>query len=197
MNKLRWAQFFWADWANDSALNLCSIPARGLWMALLCLMAQGEPYGTLTVKGRVLTDLELFHLTCPKGTRPRDFHRWLAELKRHGVAHVSQSGAIESPRMIHDRAISLARIQAAHASHETQGNGAIRQNLHAQKRGNGADLHVQTSLFAGVESEADSEADVRGSPLPTPKKEPSKPPAAREASVVSFMARKGSEDDGA
>ena len=29
MSKVRWAKWFWADWSNDTALNLCSIPARG------------------------------------------------------------------------------------------------------------------------------------------------------------------------
>ena len=53
MSKLRWAKWFSADWADDSALNLCSIPARGLWMALLCLAAQGEPFGTVTIKERL------------------------------------------------------------------------------------------------------------------------------------------------
>ena len=99
MSKLRWAKWFWADWSNDTALNLCSIPARGLWMSLLCIAAQGEPYGTVTIKGRVPTTAELFSLIAPRGTRRRDFNLWLAELEARGVAQRDHRSAIWSPRM--------------------------------------------------------------------------------------------------
>jgi hypothetical protein len=119
MNKLHWAKFFWADWSNDSALNLCSLPARGLWMALLCLAAQGEPYGHVTIKGRVPTDDELFDLICPRRTRRREFNLWMAELETHGVLQRDHKGAIVSPRMSQDGVTSLARTEAAHASWKT------------------------------------------------------------------------------
>ena len=61
------AQFFWATGVSNSALNLYSLPARGLWMELLCLAAQGEPYGTITIKGRVPSNDELPELTAPEG----------------------------------------------------------------------------------------------------------------------------------
>lgn len=168
MSKVRWAQWFWADWSNDSALNLCSIPAQGLWMRLLCLMAQGEPYGSLTVKGRIPTDDEVFQLTCPRGTRRRDFDRWLAELKHHGVAHVDHSGTTVSPRMNHDGAISLARIDAAHASWQTKANSRNPRNLHEQNPGNGADLHEEKSLLHEYLSKQTHKQKDSPSPTPTP-----------------------------
>jgi hypothetical protein len=93
MSKLRWAKWFWADWSNDTALNLCSLAAQGLWMRLLCIAAQGEPYGCVTIKGRPPSIAELRSLCHdnpddegdPHRNGGRRFRSWLAELERHGV----------------------------------------------------------------------------------------------------------------
>lgn len=151
MSHLRWAKFFWQDWASDSALNLCSIPARGLWMGLLCLMSQGEPYGTLTVKGRVPSTAELYSLIAPRGTRMADFQRWLAELERNGVAHRDRRGALKSPRMHHDGTLSMQRTKAARASWNGKDEARNPRNLHVQKSGNERVLHE-------VDSEAESDS---------------------------------------
>jgi hypothetical protein len=148
MSKLRWAKFFWNDWASDTALNLCSIPARGLWMALLCIAAQGEPYGTVTIKGRVPTTDELFGLIAPRGTRRRDFDRWLAELETNGVAQRDHRRAIRSPRMSHEGVTSLARIDAARERWKTADNGQSDAGLHMQNDKTGASLHMQSESFA-------------------------------------------------
>jgi hypothetical protein len=153
MSKLRWAKWFWADWSNDTALNLCSIPARGLWMALLCLAAQGEPYGTVTIKGRVPSADELFSLICPRGTRRRDFNHWMEELETRGVAQRDHRLAIVSPRMSHEGVVANARIDAAHASWGNKGNGRNPRNLHEQTGSNGHGLHEQTGSFASIDSE--------------------------------------------
>jgi hypothetical protein len=147
MSKLRWAQFFWADWRGDSALNLCSLPARGLWMELLCLAAQGEPYGTVTVKGRAPSDDELFTLTAPRGTRRRQWDRWLAELEGSGVAERDHNRAIRSPRMSHDGALSLVRMDAA----KTRWGG---RHDTTDAHANGEGLHMQTDSFASIEVQA-------------------------------------------
>lgn len=152
MSKLRWAKWFWADWSNDTALNLCSIPARGLWMALLCLAAQGDPYGTVTIKGHVPSDDELFGLICPRRTRRRDFNHWLAELEAHGVLQRDQRLAIWSPRMSHEGVTSMARIDAAGKSWKGKGKGRNPRNLHEQNTVNGAGLHEQTEILHEVES---------------------------------------------
>ena len=183
MNKLHWAKFFWADWSNDSALNLCSLPARGLWMALLCLAAQGEPYGHVTIKGRVPTTHELFSLTAPRGTRRRDFNIWLAELERAGVAVRDHKGAIVSPRMSQDGVTSLARTDAANASWKKADTGRNPRNLHVQKNGRGEDLHMQTEILHVPEAEA--EADVGGLPLRPPEvRNPPKSPLSRGDKVI-------------
>src|SRR4051812_17570406 len=126
MSRLRWAKWFWADWSNDTALNLCSIPARGLWMALLCIAAQGDPYGAINVKGRPPSEAELIDLCrMKKGPHAaRDFRRWLAELERNGVCawadvvpvsapYAHPIRTLTSPRMHHDGTLAMVRSNAS------------------------------------------------------------------------------------
>jgi len=152
MSKVRWAKWFWADWSNDTALNLCSLPARGLWMALLCLAAQGEPYGTVTVKGRIPTADELFSLIAPRGTRRRDFNLWMAELQTRGVAQSDQRGAIVSPRMSQEGVIATARIRAAQTRWQDSEKPQNGEDLHEQTPDENGDLHMQRGDFASVDS---------------------------------------------
>jgi hypothetical protein len=159
VSKLRWSKWFWADWSNDTALNLCSIPARGLWMALLCIAAQGEPYGAVTIKGRAPTDQELFNLIAPRGTRRRDFTLWLAELERNGVAHRDQLGVIKSPRMSQDGVTSLARIDAAHESWKGKNTQRNPRNQHEQTVNGHDDLHEEDEIFHELESGSSTSTD--------------------------------------
>jgi hypothetical protein len=164
-NKLVWAKWFWSDWAGDAALNLCSLPARGLWMALLCLAAQGEPYGTVTIKGRAVSDEELFRLLAPKGTRPRQFYGWLAELERHGVATREPNGSLSSARQKKDGMLHNARASAARKSWGKAENG---NGLHMQKPDIETDLHMQSGTgaqpFASHRAEAEAQAKSPRSP---------------------------------
>jgi hypothetical protein len=161
VSKLRWAKWFWSDWSNDTALNLCSIPAQGLWMRLLCIAAQGEPYGHVTIKGRVPTNDELFTLTCPmRRTRRRDFNLWLAELESHGVAQRDHQSAIWSPRMSHSGAVSLVRNKAAKKRWKAADDSQSQPALHKQKPPNGACLHQQKTILHTTEAEAEAESPL-------------------------------------
>jgi hypothetical protein len=192
VSKLRWTQWYFADWSNDTALRLCSIPARGLWMDLLCIAAQGEPYGTVTIKGHIPTTAELFSLIAPRGTRRRDFDKWLAELEAHGVAQRDQTGAIRSPRLSQDGAISLARIEAATSSWKNKANSRNPRDFARPKDGNWADLHVQTVSFAShrTKTRITDLTDEGEHPLRPLKKEPPKSPTARGTFVVSLHPKK-------
>jgi hypothetical protein len=148
MSHLRWAKFFWADWSNDTALNLCSLPARGLWMALLCIAAQGDPYGTVNIKGRTPSEDELFNLVAPRGTRRRDFNLWLAELDRNGVTQRDQLLTIRSPRMSQEGVTSLARIDAAKESWKSPKVRRSSRDLHVQTDDARDVLHMQEGNFA-------------------------------------------------
>ena len=69
MNKLRWGKFYWSDWADDPALALCSLAAQGLWMRLLCIAAQGTPYGHVNINGKPPSVIDLAKLMRQAPTR--------------------------------------------------------------------------------------------------------------------------------
>jgi hypothetical protein len=209
VSKLRWAKFFWADWANDTALGLCSFAAQGLWMRMLCLMAQGDPYGCLTIKGRPPTMAELRKL-CGGATdsshrnSARDFARWFAELEHNEVFQwvdiepVNASPAhhvrvISASRMHHDGIIAMKRSSASHQRWKMAEKGQSSRDLHVQKHENGRDLDMQTESFASTEAEAEAEADVGGLPLQPPEvRNPPKSPLEGGDSVIPFSDRKRS-----
>jgi len=178
VNKLRWGKFYWSDWADDPALALCSLAAQGLWMRLLCIAAQGTPYGHVTVNGQPPTIEMLAKLM---RCRVDYCARLIAELERKGVAERNAQGVLTSRRQIRDASLTRLRSAAANARWH---------------KGNGSGLHMQNTIFASLESDADADAEVRGSPLPTPrKKEPSQPSRDAGGLIVSFRSKKGGSDD--
>jgi hypothetical protein len=132
-------------------------------MGLLCLAAQGEPYGTVTIKGRVPTTDELFNLIAPRGTRRRDFNHWLAELEEHGVAQRDQRLAIVSPRMSQQGVTHLTRAAAAQSRWGTQ-NNKRGEDLHMQNGNGEGDLHMQTADFASHRSRRKNQNPPRSPP---------------------------------
>jgi hypothetical protein len=142
VNKLRWGKFYWSDWADDPALALCSLAAQGLWMRLLCIAAQGAPYGHVNIGGKSPTVEMLAKLVRAK---PPFVARLIAELERHGVASRDASGCLVSIRQESDG--KLAGIRAAAAK--------SRWN---KELGNG--LHKQKTDFASTESTETQESRI-------------------------------------
>lgn len=60
--KLPYSKFFWRDYQSDTNLRSCSLAARGLWMDLLCIMAQSDRYGYLTQAGAPMDDARIARL---------------------------------------------------------------------------------------------------------------------------------------
>lgn len=145
MNKLRWGKFYWSDWADDPALALCSLAAQGLWMRLLCIAAQGTPYGHVTVNGNPPSLDELARLIRP---RPKvgTVARLIDELRRHGVLQMEADGTLVSRRMESDGKIVGIRSKAAKSR---------------WRNGNGSDLHMQKDDFAYTEADAKADAKPR------------------------------------
>jgi len=98
VSRLRWSKMWWSDWAGDNALSLCSLAAQGLWMRLLAVAAQNEPYGSILVGGRQPSDEDLANLMRPP-LDVRRFRRLLAELERRHVAKRDADGTLFSSRM--------------------------------------------------------------------------------------------------
>lgn len=99
-------QFYPESWTSDKALRVCSLAARGLWMEMMCLMHDGEPYGYLTINGNPCTPAKLARAI---GEGVEIVTELLAELEENGVFKRDESGAIYSKRMLRDEQVRVAR----------------------------------------------------------------------------------------
>lgn len=114
-------QFYPADWRKDMALQSCSVAARGLWVDMLCIAHECEPYGHLTVNGRPMTPAQIGRHT---GLTERECTRLVVELEDAGVLSRTESGAIYSRRMVRDEEIRQSRAEGGKAGSEHGAKGA-------------------------------------------------------------------------
>jgi hypothetical protein len=99
--KQPWFKFNPQDWRGDAKLRMCSIGARGLWMEMMCIMHEAEPYGHLMVGGRPPSNKQLAMLA---GVSHRECEQLLTELELAGVFSKTEEGVIYSRRMMRDKA---------------------------------------------------------------------------------------------
>lgn len=99
-------QFYPKDWRSDVKLRSCSLAARGLWADLLCLMHDGDPYGTLSIDGRPIEERAAANLV---GIPLTAYRRHLAELETAGVSSRTEGGVLYSRRMVRDEEVRRAR----------------------------------------------------------------------------------------
>lgn len=104
MTRTPWMKFYPADWRADSALRQCSLAARAIWIEILGLMHEAEPYGHLLLNGKppsikaLSGVLNVHHKTLIAGMK---------ELERCGVYSRDENGVIYSRRMVRDHAKAL------------------------------------------------------------------------------------------
>lgn len=91
-----WMKFYPSDWRGSTSLKLVSMAARGLWIEMLCIMHEAEPYGHLIHRGSPLDDRRLAAMV---GQPIECITEWLAELEREGVFERKRNGVIFSRRM--------------------------------------------------------------------------------------------------
>ena len=115
-------QFYPADWRKDLALRKCSLAARGMWVEIMCIAHECEPYGTLRHNGEVLQADDIAGLVgmCS----PREAKALIDELVRKGVAKIDADGVLYSKRMVHDEAVRNARAEGGKAGAEHGSKGA-------------------------------------------------------------------------
>ncbi len=161
MSKRPAFQFYPSDWLTEVSLRLCSAGARSLWMDIMCLVHDLEPYGHLTDMGRPMAPEVLAKLV---GESPAAVKRWLAELEGREVFSVTAEGVIYSRRMVRDEAVREARASGGSAGAEHGSKGAA----HGSKGGR------------PKKGEGGSDAEPRGD-----KKPPLKPPPSTTSSSPS------------
>lgn len=106
-------QWYPGDWLSKPEVRACSIAARGLWIDMICLMHEGEPYGHLTIRGKVVLPNILARIT---GTTVEEVETLLAELEGLGVFSRTEDGIIYSRRMVQDERIRQTRAEGGFKS---------------------------------------------------------------------------------
>lgn len=97
--KMSWFKFYPQDWRGDTKLRSCTIGARGLWIEMVCIMHEAEPYGHLLLGGVPVSNRQLAALA---GISTKDCLTFLAELGSASVFS-KENGVIYSRRMVRDR----------------------------------------------------------------------------------------------
>ena len=100
MRSRPWLKFYPSDWRSDPKLRMCSVAARGLWIELIAIMHEAEPYGHLLINGNAPTERQIAGLC---GCTERQAKEWMAELKDAGVYSLTDNLVVYSRRMVRDR----------------------------------------------------------------------------------------------
>lgn len=114
-------QFYPADWRKDVELQSCSMAAQGLWINVMCVAHECEPYGHLTVNGRGMNVAQLGRQV---GLSPKEAKTLLDELFDAGVARRTADGVIYSKRMVEDEDLRNRRAEGGKAGSEHGVKGA-------------------------------------------------------------------------
>ncbi|WP_156480908.1 hypothetical protein [Variovorax sp. PAMC 28711] len=101
-------QFYPADWRKDAALQSCSVAAQGLWINILCIAHECDPYGHMTVNGKPMNAAQIGRLV---GMSAKECSGYLAELQDAGVSSVAEDGSIYSRRMVRDEKVRETRAE--------------------------------------------------------------------------------------
>lgn len=102
-------QFYPADWRKDSALQSCSLQARGLWIELVCVMHECDQYGHLSINNKPMNTAQIARLV---GESEKVVKALLGELDDAGVFSTSEEGCIYSRRMVKDEHLRNIRADA-------------------------------------------------------------------------------------
>ena len=112
-------QFYPSDWRTDAALQSCSLAAQGLWMNMICIAHECEPYGHLTVNNKPMGCSQIARLV---GIGAKDCDKLLRELFDAGVFSMVDE-TIYSRRMVSDEDLRTRRAAGGEAgkSHGIKG----------------------------------------------------------------------------
>lgn len=105
MSAQPWLKFYPSDWRADPALRMCGLAARGLWIEMISLMHEAEPYGHLIVAGVKPTVAQIASLTGAPADQVEDL---IHELESAGVFSRTGDGVIVSRKMV--RSAEKARV---------------------------------------------------------------------------------------
>lgn len=100
-------------WLDDTELRRCSSTARALLIDLMCLAAEGVPYGHVSDKSGAIPDVFLASRFCLPMSR---LLAGVEDLKEHSRIAITEDGVIYVPRMVRDEEIRRKREGGGMAS---------------------------------------------------------------------------------
>ena len=162
-------QFYPGDWMTDVALRSCSIQARGLWIDMICLMHQGNPYGYLKVNHKVIHESNLSRMV---GLTVDEVIGCIQELTDAGVCQTDDDGCYFSKRMIRDENLRAVRAEGG----KKGGNPALKEKQNPEARLTLEDKQNPTpssssSSSSSISNSSNEELEaITESPLPESKK---------------------------
>lgn len=168
-----WSTFFWADWANDPDLKLCSLAAQGLWMRMLTVCAMSSPRGYFVASGnKPPTPDEVVLLL---GRPWSEVEPLIAELDRNHVFSRDRRSRIYNRRMVKD----ALKASDNRENGKKGGNPTLRKGREISAADNPPDkrLHTTTTSLP-IDSES-----VRSSVAPEVVNDPSGNHAAEGGST--------------
>jgi hypothetical protein len=92
-------KFYPTDWLGDPKLQSCSLAEQGLWMIMLCVMHNAEPYGHLVENGDPMT---LDRLAKLARITQNSCKKFVKNLENVGVFSRNSDEIIFSRRMVAD-----------------------------------------------------------------------------------------------
>lgn len=115
-------QFYPADWRKDAALQSCSLSAQGLWINLMCIAHECDPYGHLVINNIPMTTAQIARFA---GLSAKECDILLLELQGSGVFTKNEDGCIFSRRMVKDERLRNLRAEGGKVGAEHGDKGAI------------------------------------------------------------------------
>ena len=112
MAKTPWLKWYPADWRAETTLRMVGREARSLWIDIIGVMHEAEPYGHLLIGGLKPTLKQLSQIF---GDEPDKIASLLHELQTANVFSVNEQGVIYSRRMVEDRQKSQVLSEAGKA----------------------------------------------------------------------------------
>lgn len=152
-------QFYPADWRKDAALQSCSLPARGLWHEMLCLMHECEPYGHMAVNGKPMKPAQIARLV---GITEKEYQKLLQELMDSGVPSIAEDGSIFSRRMVRDEHIRNVRAEAGKKGGNPNlvGNKVKQKDNQTSNQDGNLDLTPSSSSSSSLKTTTPNPADA-------------------------------------
>jgi hypothetical protein len=160
-------KFYPGDWRQDPALRMCDLATRGLWIEMLCIMHEAEPYGHLNVKGVPLTDKDLARMV---GADLKQVRKSLQVLLQVGVSSTTCEGVTYSRRMVHDFAKALKDKQNGGLGGNPRVKGGVNPRVKAHARDvrdhiespkAPTDRKAEPAAPGGVKDSGSNTADIR------------------------------------